>query len=196
MDPEPLYSENAVESLYRRALAGRITAPLQQELKQIGIDLGRPLDPAYPQAVWDRGLRCVATQLFAELPAPKAYFEVGRSFMAGFEHTLVGRAVVQFGKLIGPERTFHRMERNQRTTNNYSVLAVEKIGATHFRLHAGVEPAYLPKMQDVIGEQVGTVVSGVYFAVLELLALKEPRVTVRPVDLAKVQFDYDLTWTA
>ena len=123
MDIEPTYSETAAESLFRRGLAERMTPEVQAELKQIGIDLARPFSAAYPQEVWERGVQCVATRLFADLPAPQAHTEVGRRYMVGFQHTLVGRATTHLGRLIGPERTLHRMQRNQRHDHAVVVAA-------------------------------------------------------------------------
>jgi uncharacterized protein (TIGR02265 family) len=191
---EPTYSETATDGMFRRALAGRITPQLQGELKQLGIDLDRPTLAAYSQAAWEGGVKRAAEQLFPGLPIEKAYFELGKLYMVGFQSTLVGKAVTQLGKLIGPERTLLRMERNQRTTNNYSVLRVEKLAATHFRLHASMAAEYLPRSTDVLGTHLGDLVSGIYFGVLTLLEVKNPRSTFRPVAAAEFRYEYDLTW--
>jgi uncharacterized protein (TIGR02265 family) len=194
MDIEPTYSETAAESLFRRGLADRMTPAVQAELKQIGIDLARPFAAAYPQEVWERGVQCVATRLYGDLPAPQAHTEVGRRYMAGFQHTLLGRATTQLGRLIGPERTLHRMQRNQRTSTSFNVLEIEKVGATHFRIHSRVEPAALPRVKNVLGENGAYLARGIYLGVLELLAVKNPQVAAKVVNAAEYRFEFDLTW--
>ena len=194
MDLEPTYSETAAEGMFRRGLAGRLTPAVQEELKQVGIDLGRPLLAAYPQAAWERGVQVVVTRLFSDLPPEQGYFQVGRLYIRGFEATLLGKAVVQLSRIIGPERTLSRMQRNQRTTANFSDLQVEKVAATHFRIHSATGAEFLPRATDTLGTHAGDLVSGIYLGVLELLAVKNPKSTFRVVDAARYAYDYDLTW--
>ena len=52
MAQERLMFAHAVEALFGRALRGQVTERLKARLRQAGLDLDRPLLPAYPIAVW------------------------------------------------------------------------------------------------------------------------------------------------
>jgi uncharacterized protein (TIGR02265 family) len=196
MNHEPTYSETAVEAMFVRGFGDRLSPAVRAQLKQAGLDLDRPLSAAYPQAVFDGALKLAVESVFPSLPASEAHFEAGKLYMQGFDHTLLGKAVVQMGKLIGPERTLGRMQRNQRTTSNFGSLALEKLAPTHFVIHSSVEPEFIAGLRSVPGYDVGSWVSGIYFGVLLLLEVRNPKVTHHVLNLAEQRIDYDLSWDA
>lgn len=95
-----------------------MTPRLQTELLALGIDL-QNLRPAYPSEACSRGVRLAAAQLFPRVGEVEAVQQLGELFLDGYGETLVGRALIQLMKVIGPMRSLQRMQRNFRTGSNY-----------------------------------------------------------------------------
>ena len=89
MTTEQVLFSTAVESLYRQALKGRLSEVLKLRLRHAGLDLNRPLLPAYPRRVWVRALELTAEELYPGLEREEAMARLGASFIEGYAHTLV-----------------------------------------------------------------------------------------------------------
>jgi uncharacterized protein (TIGR02265 family) len=193
MQLEPTFSTTAIEGL-KRALGDVLTPALQAKLAALGVDYGKPLRAAYRQEVWDQALLAAMAVLFPELEREAACFAMGTRYIEGFSSTLLGKAIVELGRLVGPERTLKRMQHNQRSTNNYSAVELEKLGPTHFRIRTSILPEFLPAVVIHPEMHYAALTGGIYFGVLKLLGVKNPHITYRDVDPAKGIADYDLTW--
>ncbi len=191
----PTVSALTVEALFTWALTNRVTPTLKTKLKKVGVDLDRSLLPAYTNDVWNQAVRCTIEELFPGTPPQKASFEIGKMLMVeGMPATLLGRAAVQLGRLIGPERSLMRVQRNHRTTNNFTTAELKKLGPTHFRIEAGILPEFLRYMKDDSRELYGPMNHGMYTGLLTLLRVKNPKVSWREVDAATYRTEYDLEW--
>lgn len=113
---ERLWFDAAIEGLWRKALGPRITPQLRAAMRAEGIDLDKLL-PGYPAPVVARCIALTAATLFPGRPPDDAQREIGRLFLLGYEQTLIGRAVIQVLKLIGPRRSLERMQTNFRSVN-------------------------------------------------------------------------------
>ena len=114
--PEKLWFSQSIEGLWVRGVGDSMTPSLRAQLLALGIDLEH-LKPAYPNDDVVKAIRLTAEALFGG--HPDAMRKMGALFMKGFAETLMGRAMVQFMKVIGPRRSLQRMERNFRTGGNY-----------------------------------------------------------------------------
>ncbi len=116
---ERLHFAQVVEGLWVRALAGRIGPELNRELIAAGLDLTRPLLPAYPAEKISQWVRLTSRSLYPHLDETEAQRRLGGDFFRGFTQTLIGKALVAMMKVIGTRRSLERMQRNFRTGTNF-----------------------------------------------------------------------------
>jgi uncharacterized protein (TIGR02265 family) len=116
----------------------RAMAPLapgaRARLKELGVDVDKPLRPAYPLeqflSVMDFAGACLAP---TEPPLEQTRL-LGRRFMDAYRDTLIGRAMVAGMRIIGPWRTLERLSNKFRTGNNFSETHLTRLGPTEARL--------------------------------------------------------------
>ena len=125
---------HSVESVFQRALGGEVPPALQDRLRKLGLDLSKPLLPAYPVPLWNQVLELTVATLSPGEPVDRAACLLGERMMHGYRATLVGQAVLAMAKLIGPKRALKRSRQNWRSGNNYSEVEVVELGPTDFRL--------------------------------------------------------------
>lgn len=128
------------------ALKGRLEAPLKAKLKAAGLDVDKKLEPAYPNAIWQRALQIGAEELFPGVPMPEAQWMLGERFVSGYFETNMGRALQGMLKLLGPVRALERMSRNLASGSNFLHVEVEKLADTDFRLkvnEGGTYPEFI-----------------------------------------------------
>lgn len=126
---ERLVFQNTVEGLFARGLAGRVTPALKEQLRREGLDLDRPLLPAYPVETWSRCVALTARALHPGEPEGVALSKVGERMVEGYRETAVGRAVFGVLTLLGPRRTLGRMQQNLRSANNYTEVRLTEVGS-------------------------------------------------------------------
>ena len=131
---EQVVFSQSVEGLFTRALGGEVPPTLQDQLRGMGLDLGKSLLPAYPVPVWNQVLEATAHALYPGDPVQKSARLLGERMMHGYRATLVGGAVLALAKIIGPRRALLRSRQNWRSGNNYSEVNVEELSPTDFRL--------------------------------------------------------------
>lgn len=165
MTTEQVLFSTAVESLYRQALKGRLSEVLKLRLRHAGLDLNRPLLPAYPRRVWVRALELTAEELYPGLPREEAMEQLGQAFIEGYARTLVGSAVMSMSRLLGPGRTLSRLARSLRTANNYSEARLTAHAANRYALWLN-EPA------DTEGFMEGALRAG-----LRMAGAREPHIS-------------------
>ncbi len=114
---ERLWFDQAIEGLWMKGLGDRVTPPLRAALKAEGIDLDKPLLPGYPAQTFARCVKLTAAALFPNDPPDEAQRRLGHFGLLGYQQTLLGRAVIQVLRLIGPRRSLERMQTNFRSAN-------------------------------------------------------------------------------
>lgn len=122
--------EHTVEGLFRHALHGRLSAPAWEALRAAGLDLSRPLLPAYSHDTWKRGLEIAVADLYAQLPQAEAWRKLGREMIQGMVYTLMGRAMVGVSRLLGPLRSLRRLNNTLRSADNFVEARVTELGPT------------------------------------------------------------------
>lgn len=124
---EKLWFSQALEGLFVRGVGADMTPALRQRLLELGIALTH-LRPAYGIEVVARAIRAAGEELFPGQPEAQALRQVGALFMRGYAETLIGRAMVQFMRIIGPRRSLERMQANFRTGGNYVETRFTSLG--------------------------------------------------------------------
>ena len=132
--PEKLIFDHTVESLLR-ALERPISPEQVKGLDALGIDLSKPLLPAYPIEVYSALIGFIGRQRFPGLPSEEADFEVGRAFIVAYTtQTMMGKALKGLLRVIGPHRAIERMSRTYRSANNYTETQLQQLGPTSYAL--------------------------------------------------------------
>ncbi|MFT3841618.1 MAG: DUF2378 family protein [Myxococcaceae bacterium] len=137
--------EQTIEGLFVRGLAGKLTPGVHQRLKALGIDLSHKLLPAYPFHTWMKALELAAAEVFHGEPTDKAMFKLGELFIDGYQHTQLGRALLEMIKVLGPRRALQRSTANFRAGNNFTETRLTDLTPTSNELwmnEVGPYPAF------------------------------------------------------
>jgi uncharacterized protein (TIGR02265 family) len=117
-----------VEGLFVRGLNGKVTFALKEQLRKEGLDLERPLMPAYPLETWVRCVALTAKSLHPAETEAVAWRMLGERMIDGYRDTMVGRAMLGVLKLLGPQRVLSRAQHSFRTGNNYQEVRLTERG--------------------------------------------------------------------
>ncbi|XXF79072.1 TIGR02265 family protein [Myxococcaceae bacterium GXIMD 01537] len=127
MQTEKLVFAQSVEALFVRALGPRLTRDGRLRLKDVGLDLGEPLRPAYTLEAWKAFLRVAAQDVFPAEAPDGSYFGLGMRYHQGLRQTAVGRASMALVTRLGPRRTLERVPHHVRAGNNFNEVRVEEV---------------------------------------------------------------------
>ena len=151
-----LVFDSLVEGLFNQALRKAMTIKCRRALAVAGIDLDRPLLPAYPNETWEECLRIAAQMLFGS-EGSAAYNAMGELFIEGFQHTVLGSAIFGSAKLAGVRRSMQRTFKF-RTTNNVTAVTAREVSPTSVEIRylgIGAIPEFtqgcLGKIMTVLG---------------------------------------------
>jgi uncharacterized protein (TIGR02265 family) len=170
-----------VEGLVRHGLQGKVSPRLRERLRQQGLELDRPLLPAYPVEMWSRCLRVMAEESFPDVALEEAFRRLATRHVEGYGHTLFGRAVYRVMRLLGPRRMVQRMPQTLRGTDNYTEAQVVEVGPTAFEMRLN-SVLYAPGYAEALFE-----------AMLRVAGAESPQVARTRVEEAHTT--YRLTWT-
>lgn len=123
-----LVFEHSVEALFVRGLTGRVSPTLKAQLREAGVDLDRPLLPAYGWDTWVRGVGVVARGLHPGEPQEVAWRLMGERMVEGYRETALGGAMFGMLRLLGPKRMLGRTRQNFRSGNNYTEARLTEVG--------------------------------------------------------------------
>lgn len=190
---QPVFFASAFEALYIRALGEQLTPKLKDELRKVGLDVEKPLQPAYPFEVWYQSLLLTATSLHPGVSREEAVERIGVTFLEGFQRTLIGAAVLQFARVIGVERSLVRMDRNTRTSSNVFVSKVERVGPKHMKLSSQLDPEFLGKFPP--GEvALAHFQTGLVRALFKTLDAGVPVIRTTMLDATRRHSELDVQW--
>jgi uncharacterized protein (TIGR02265 family) len=125
-----LVFEHTFEGLFRFALRARLSGQAWEALREVGLDLSRPLLPAYSSETWRRSLEITVADVYPRLPRAEAWRHLGRDVVNGMVHTLMGRAMVGVARLLGPLRSLRRLNNTLRSADNYVESRVTELSPT------------------------------------------------------------------
>lgn len=129
---QPVVFGNSWEALVR-VLGDKLDDALRARFLALGVDVRRP-NPAYPYDTWVKSLELAMSVLYPGASEDEGSYLIGRAMLESYGHTLVGRALLAMLRALGPRRSLERMERNLRTTNNYSQLKVIMTSYNHYEI--------------------------------------------------------------
>lgn len=127
---DKLIFDHTIEGLFMRGLTGQVTPRLKEKLRQAGLDLSRPLLPAYPVDVWMRCIGLTAQELYSTTPDTEAWRRLGERMVEGYRETVMGSAMFTLLKILGPRRTLERAQKNFRSGNNYTEVRFTDVSPT------------------------------------------------------------------
>lgn len=117
-----------VEGLLRHGVGERVTPRLRERLRQVGMDLDRPLLPAYPLIQWHHCLHIIVEEVYPGVPREEAFRRLAEYHVEGFGRTLVGRAMMRLMRMLGPRRTVRQMVQALRASDNYTEVRLKELG--------------------------------------------------------------------
>jgi len=141
MVQDKLFFGHSVSGLFQKALGARVTPELRTRLRDTGIDLDKPLLPAYPAPVFVRCVELAGDALFPNQPRTEQLYEMGRITVQGFAQIELGSAMFDHLKVMTPERSMQRLERSLRAAMNLISVTFHPKSPTEFEL----------QLNDVVG---------------------------------------------
>ncbi|OJT25603.1 hypothetical protein BO221_06945 [Archangium sp. Cb G35] len=172
MPETPLVFNHTVQGLFSRSFPDGVPAGLKAQLREAGVDLDKPLLPAYPTPVWSRCIDLGARAAFPDEPRREvAWRRMGERMIDGYQDSMIGRAMFGMLQVLGPRRTLQRAQKNFRTGNNYSEVRVSDVSPTEMEL-------WFNETDDVLRHfTVGLVLAG-----MRAGGAEEPQVRLHEVD--------------
>ncbi len=167
-DTTQLEFSRAVEGTFIKGIGPHLSPALKAKLRAEGLDLDRPLLPAYPAKDFHRWLDMAVTDAFPGEPRHDALRKAGRRVIESLLDSMIGRALAAGLKVFGPKNTMRRLERVFRNNNNYMELTVTDTG----------ERAARVQINQVWG--LPHFYQGVFEAGMELTGAKNIRVQIQP----------------
>jgi uncharacterized protein (TIGR02265 family) len=127
---QPLIFSHTLQSLLSRAFPSGATPELKERLRTVGVELDRPLLPAYPKDTWSRCVEYCARYAFPREPRELGWRKMGERMVDGYQETMLGRAMFSTLRLLGPRRMLLRAQKNFRSGNNYTEVRLTDVAPT------------------------------------------------------------------
>ena len=134
MSDTPLIFNHTVQGLLSRAFPQGVPAALKQQLRGVGVELDKPLLPAYPVQTWSRCIELCAPFAFPNESPQAAWFKLGERMIDGYQETMIGRAMFASLRLLGPRRMLQRSRRSFRSGNNYTDVVLTDVSPNQMDL--------------------------------------------------------------
>lgn len=171
-----------VEGLLQHGLQGKVSPRLKQRLRQVGVDLDRPLLPAYSVPMWMHCLSVIVEETYPGMPREEAFRKLAEAHVQGYGRTVIGRAVYGVMRLLGPRRLVQRLPQTLHATDNYTEAELVERGPTTYemKMNSAVDaPGY---------------VESLFESMLRVGGAESPKVTRIDVDPEAPSSTYQLTW--
>ncbi len=130
MSEPHLIFDHSVQGLVSRAFPEGIPPELKVKLRDIGVDLDKPLLPAYPHVTWSRCVELISQSVFPHERREVAWRKMGERMVDGYQETMIGRALFATLRLLGPRRMLQRTQKNFRSGNNYTEVRLNDVSPT------------------------------------------------------------------
>jgi uncharacterized protein (TIGR02265 family) len=129
-ETQHLIFSHSLQGLMSRAFPGGVPPELKEKLRAVGVDLDRPLLPAYPRDTWARCIELGAQHAFPHEPREVAWRRMGERMIDGYQETMIGRAMFSTLRLLGPRRMLQRSQKSFRSGNNYTEVRLTEVAPT------------------------------------------------------------------
>ncbi|MGZ3457532.1 MAG: DUF2378 family protein [Archangium sp.] len=130
MSQTPLIFTHTLQGLFSRTFHDGVPAELKVQLRTVGVDLDKPLLPAYPVQTWCRCVELSAPFAFPRERREVAWRKLGERMIDGYQDSMIGSAMFSMLRLLGPRRMLQRAQKNFRTGNNYSEVRITEVSPT------------------------------------------------------------------
>lgn len=130
---EKLVYESSIEGLFLKGLGNKVTPALRDDLKGLGIDLGR-IPKSVSRETWAAALDATARHLYPSLERKAALKQLGIVLMKGVEESFLGRTMARMVKFLGVKRLIERVPENMKSSNNFSSASVTSLSGNACRL--------------------------------------------------------------
>ena len=120
MPETPLVFNHTIQGLFSRTFPDGVPPELKVQLRTVGVDLDKPLLPAYTIATWSRCIDLGAWAAFPEERREVAWRRMGERMIDGYQDSMIGRAMFSMLRVLGPRRMLQRARKNFRSGNNYT----------------------------------------------------------------------------
>jgi len=134
MSDTPLIFHHTIQGFFSRTFPEGVPTTLKQYLRGAGVDLDKPLLPAYPVEVWSRCIELSAPFVFPDATPQDAWLKLGERMIDGYQETMIGRAMFATLRLLGPRRMLQRSRKNFRSGNNYTDVVLSDVSPTEMDL--------------------------------------------------------------
>ena len=136
------FEARAVEALFGRGLGRPLPSRLHRRLREVGVDLSRPLLPAYARRTIEDALEVAAEELAPGHEPPRAHRLLGERLARGFVTSLKARALVAAARAFGPERSIARAAGSHPTPTNFMQVRLIREDAGRYLVHLTWRPPF------------------------------------------------------
>jgi uncharacterized protein (TIGR02265 family) len=136
------FEARAVEALFGRGLGRPLPPRLHRRLRELGVDLSRPLLPAYARRTVEAALEVAAEELAPGHAPPRAHRLLGERLARGFVTSVRARAIVTAARAFGTERSIARAAGSHPTPTNFMHLKLTREHAGRYLVHLTWRPPF------------------------------------------------------
>jgi uncharacterized protein (TIGR02265 family) len=179
---EKLTFATTVEALFVRNLGPKLPPEARNQLRQLGLDLDKPLLPAYAAPLVAQWIEVALPHVFPGVTHAEALRLLGRQSVEKYGETTIGRGLLAMVKLLGMRRILERMHRAMRTGGNYLETRCTVHGPTDVELW----------INDVNG--MPEYFEGIFLGMAHLLDIRDVQVDVVSTD--RVECTLRVRWSA
>ncbi len=170
----------AVESFFLRAMDGRLDAATRARLRDVGVDLGEPLQSIYRADVFHRAVALAAVAAFPALPPEEAQYQAGRAHIDAFVQSYPGKMMAALARQIDPRTILEYTATFIRLGNNFTETRARALAPHRMEV-------WFNDVGDVPGWYRGIVARGLEIA-------NVPDVDVRIAASAPPSVTFDVSW--
>lgn len=110
-----------------RVAGPAVTPSLKDALRKLGLDLDRPLPPAWETTHVQQWMDLFAKASFPEAAPDEAMRLMGRAFLQAWQTTLLGGATALVLRTVGPVRSLSKLQRAFRTGDNFTEVVITEL---------------------------------------------------------------------
>jgi uncharacterized protein (TIGR02265 family) len=174
--PAQVVYKEPFEQLLKYGIRERLTPALKQRLKAAGFDCD-DVKPQYPKEIFTPCVEAAREALYPGLPREEGLFRLGESLVEGATQTVMGKAMLSMGKLVGPEKTLLRSHLQYRGGTNFTEVRLSKLGERHYEFW----------MND--GAEIPQFGAGTLAATIKYTGGKDVRVVAAKIEPPALTFD-------
>jgi uncharacterized protein (TIGR02265 family) len=163
-----------IDGVFRRVLAGELSASLVDELRVLGIDVTAPAPDVVPKETWYQAISLTAARLYPA-EASQAERKLGRHLIAALQsRNLVKGPWLTMAKFLGPKRALKQAAEHADGFSPVPLRVVER-SSKEVEVHAddGKQPDFL---------------AGLLEGLIDALGGKEPSVVVASTSAERTMF--------